>query len=100
MFSLPPALHGRNRHFCGLSDFPLNNRRKCIRLFFYHDRQHPVRRRFFPFHAVTTFFHWRLPAWPGLSPIRDLCDASCFSRNGSSTLSVVLRAVLMTTPFS
>src|SRR5215470_17982779 len=84
--SLIPALHGRSKDFCGLWGSPPNNHKKCIRRFFYRDRQHPAHRQFSPFHGVTTVFqHWP-PALLVLWPIPHLCGGSCFSRNASSML--------------
>ena len=60
---------------------------------FYHGRQHPVHRRFFPFHRATTVFRHRLPAWLAPWPMRDPDGGSCFSQNGLSTLRAVLCVV-------
>jgi predicted permease len=50
LVSVIPALHGRSRNFCGLSDFPPNNHKKCILPSLCHDQQRPARRPFVPFH--------------------------------------------------
>src|SRR3954471_13333164 len=80
--SLSPALHGRSKDFGGLSGFPLNNHRKCIRPSFDRDQQRLAHRPFFPFHSTTTAFQHSLPAWLVLSPIQDLYGGSCFSQSG------------------
>src|ERR1700758_3110619 len=40
LFSWNPALRGHSKNFCGLSDFPPNNQKKCIRPSFYREQPH------------------------------------------------------------
>src|SRR5215203_7398235 len=84
--SWTPALRGRNKHFCVLSDFPPNSHKKYIRPSFYQTRLHPVHRRCFPFHAATTVFQYSFPALLVFQPIRVIYGGSCFSQNGLSML--------------
>src|SRR5271169_1997257 len=97
--SLNPALHGRSKDFCGLSDFPLNSHKRCTRPSSCCDQQRPVHRQFVPFHSATTVFQHSHPAWPVLRPTPDLDGGSSFSRSGLSMRAVVLHVALVTAPF-
>src|SRR5579862_4585953 len=95
---LSPMPRGRSKDFCGLSDSPRNSHRKCIHRSSCHGQQHPVRRRFVPFHSVTTAFQHSHPAWLVLWPIPDLDGGSCFSQSGPSMFRVIFPAVPVLVP--
>src|SRR4030095_2892256 len=51
VLSAIPALRDRNKHWCGLWEFPRNNQKKRIHPTFCPDPPHPVHRRGVPFHG-------------------------------------------------